>query len=65
MKKFILLLILVVLALAVDGTLTYDIFDFRMDTLTTWLGLILFLAILGIISWADSAKKHEKKNTPR
>ena len=54
-----------ILALLLDGTLSYDIFDLRVLTFTGWLGLLLVFVICGSIAWADSAKKNQKKNNQR
>lgn len=51
-----------VAAIFVDGTLTYDIFDYRIDSFIKWVTLILVLGIFGAIAWADSTKTNEKKN---
>lgn len=56
MKKFAVLVILVSLALIVDGTMSYDIFDSRPETIKMWLVLAL-IAIIGlVIAVADSSK---------
>lgn len=65
MKKAILFFILMVLALLLDGTLSYDIFDLNMLSFTGGLGLLLVLIICGAIAWAESAKKNEKENNRR
>ncbi|MCH8157542.1 MAG: hypothetical protein IID18_07315 [Nitrospinae bacterium] len=57
-----LLLIVAVAAIFVDGTLTYDIFDYRIDSFIKWVTLILVLGIFGAIALTDSTKKSEKKN---
>ncbi|GJL78776.1 MAG: hypothetical protein NPINA01_17650 [Nitrospinaceae bacterium] len=65
MKKAGLFFILMVLALLLDGTLSYDIFDLRVLSFTGWLGLLLVVLICGTIAWAESAKKNEKQNSRR
>lgn len=56
MKKFAVLMGLVILALIVDGTMSYDIFDSRPETIKMWLVLGL-IAIIGlVIVVADSSK---------
>ncbi len=62
MKKIAVLFIVIVLALIIDGTLTHDIFDYRLDSISAWLGLLLALVIFAIIALADSAKKDGKGN---
>jgi hypothetical protein len=47
---------LVILALIIDGTMSYDIFDARPETIKVWLVLAL-IAIIGlVIVVADSSK---------
>jgi hypothetical protein len=65
LKKAILFSILVVLALLLDGTLSYDIFDLRMLSSAGWLALLLVAIMCGTIAWAESTQKSEKKNNPR
>ena len=56
MKKILILLIATILALAFDGTLAKDIFDYKISSFTDWLLLILIIVILVTIVWADSSK---------
>lgn len=60
MTKWILLLILSALALLLDGTLSYDIFDYRLDSFTDWFGLFLVVIIFVAIIWTEPAKKDNK-----
>ena len=62
MKKLILLIILIALALGIDGTLTRDIFDYRIETVTGWLVLALIIAVVLVIVLANAAKKNDKGN---
>ena len=64
LKKLFILLIIAVLALAFDGTLSKDIFDYQLSSFTDWLTAILIIAILLTIAWADSAKSDDNKNIP-
>ena len=64
LKKILILLIVAVLALAFDGTLSKDIFDYQLSSFTDWLTAILVIAILLTIAWADSAKSDDNKNIP-
>ena len=64
LKKFFILLIIAVLALVFDGTLSKDIFDYQLSSFTDWLTAILIIAILLTIAWADSAKSDNNKNIP-
>jgi hypothetical protein len=64
LKKIFILLIIAILALAFDGTLSKDIFDYQLSGFTDWMTAILIIAILLTIAWADSAKSDGKKNIP-
>ena len=64
LKKIFILLIIAVLALAFDGTLSKDIFEYQLSSFTDWLTAILIIAILLTIAWADSAKSVNNKNIP-
>ena len=57
MKKLAVLIGLALIALIIDGTLSYDIFDARPETFKVWfvLGLI---AVLGLIIVVADASKH-------
>ena len=56
MKKLAVLMGLVILALIVDGTMSYDIFDTRPETIKVWLVLALIVIIGLVIVVADSSK---------
>lgn len=62
LKKFLFFLIFVVIAIAIDGTLAKDIFDYGIDTLSGWLGLALIVGILLTLFWAETTKTHHDKN---
>jgi len=47
---------LVILALIIDGTMSYDIFDARPETVKMWLVLGLIVIIGLVIVVADSSK---------
>jgi hypothetical protein len=64
LKKIFILLIIAILALAFDGTLSKDIFDYQLSGFTDWLTAILIIAILLTIAWADSTKSDGNKNIP-
>jgi hypothetical protein len=64
LKKIFILLVIAVLALAFDGTLSKDIFDYQLSGFTDWLTAILIIAILLTIAWVDSAKSDDNKNIP-
>ena len=61
-KKKILLIIVAACAIFIDGTLTHDIFDYRLDSFSKWATLILILGIFVSISWPKTIKK---KNTEK
>lgn len=65
LKKFFILLIVTVLALAFDGSLAKDIFDYKLSSFTDWLLLIMIIFILVTIAWANSAKTEQNKNIPK
>ncbi|MDC1153340.1 hypothetical protein OAT06_04985 [Nitrospinaceae bacterium] len=58
MKKIFILLVITVLALAFDGTLAKDIFDYQVSSFTDWALVILIFIILLSISWANSTKNN-------
>ena len=60
LKKLSILLIIVVLALAIDGILTFDILDFKINTFGEWLAVGITLAIICIIYLAEASKKNDK-----
>jgi hypothetical protein len=64
LKKSLFFLIFVVIALALDGTLAKDIFDYGIQTISGWMGLALFIGILITLIWVESTKSHHDKNTP-
>tara|TARA_B100000029_G_scaffold161436_1_gene157408 strand:+ start:332 stop:514 length:183 start_codon:yes stop_codon:yes gene_type:complete len=60
LKKVFILLIVTILALGFDGTLAKDIFDYKISSFADWLLLILIIAVLGAIAWADSPNNDQK-----
>ena len=62
-KKSFLLIIVVACAIFIDGTLTHDIFDYRLDSFSKWASLILVLVICVSISWPKTIQN--KKNTKK
>ncbi len=62
MKKFAVLMGLVILALIIDGTMSYDIFDARPETLKMWLVLALIVIIGLVIVIADSSKTNNNQD---
>jgi hypothetical protein len=63
LKKLPLLFILILITLLLDGTSTYDLFDFSTRPFAKILGLILFLIVLAGIVWAETTKKSGGKNS--
>ena len=53
LRKGFLLITVAVGAIFVDGTLTHDIFDYRLDSLSKW---ATFILILGIIMFSRIEK---------
>jgi len=62
MKKFLFLLIFVLAAIAFDGALAKDIFDYRIHTPSGWLGLALIIGIFLTLFWAETTNTHHDKN---
>jgi len=56
LKKFAVLIGLIMLALIIDGTMSYDIFDARPESIKMWLILGLIVIIGLVIVIADSSK---------
>jgi len=65
LKKIALLLILICLALMLDGTLSDGLFDLRIGSWAGWMGVLLALVIFAAIAWAESTQKSSKKNNRR
>ena len=62
MKKFAILVSLIVLALIVDGTMSYDIFDSHPETIKMWIVFALIVVIGLVIVIADSSKTNKNQN---
>jgi hypothetical protein len=62
LKKFFFFLIFVLAATAFDGALAKDIFDYRIHTLSGWLGLALIIGVFLTLFWAETTKPHQDKN---
>lgn len=56
LKKFAIMLGLIILAIIVDGTMSYDIFDSRPEIFKMWLVFALIVIIGLVIVIADSSK---------
>ncbi len=63
LKKFAVLVGLALLALIIDGMLTYDIFDTRPETLKMWLVLALIVILGLIVVVADTSKNNDQNNS--
>ncbi len=61
-KKIIALLVLPFVYIAIDGTLTYDIFDFKMDTPFKWFSFFIILALILAIYAVDDKKDKPSKS---
>ena len=62
-KKSFLLIIVAACAIFIDGTLTHDIFDYRLDSFSKWATLIIVLGIFVSLSWPKTIKKNTEKWT--
>lgn len=62
MKKFSVLMGLVILALIIDGSMSYDIFDFRPETMKMWLVLALIVVLGLVIVVADNSKTNNNQD---
>ncbi len=60
-KKIIALLVLPFVYIAIDGTLTYDIFDFKMDTPFKWFVFLIISVLILAIYAADDKKTKSRK----
>jgi hypothetical protein len=58
LKKIFFFFFFVLLAIAFDGALAKDIFDFRIHTLSDWLGLALIIGIFLTLLLSESTKNH-------
>ena len=56
MKKIILLIIIAALAIFVDGTLTHDIFDYRIDSFSKGATILLIIGIFVTLAWPKDGK---------
>ena len=56
---------LVILALIIDGTMSYDIFDARPETLKMWLVLALIVIIGLVIVIAESPKTNNDQDNSK
>ena len=56
MKKTFTLLLITALAVAFDGTLDKDIFEYKINSFTDWVLLVMIISILLTIAWANSTK---------
>ena len=56
MKKIILLIIIAALAIFIDGTLTHDIFDYRIDSFSQWATILLIIGIFVTLVWPKDGK---------
>ncbi len=64
LKKTLLLILLVGLALVIDGALTYDILDFREETKGGWLLFLLGVVLLSVVALVDSPTNNGDKDNP-
>jgi putative Mn2+ efflux pump MntP len=62
LKKFAVLMGIVILALIIDGSMSYDIFDSQPETIKIWLVLALIVIIGLVIVIADSSKTNNNQD---
>ena len=62
MKKFAVLISLVILALIIDGTMSYDIFDSHPETIKMWIVLALAVIIGLVIVVAENSKTNNNQD---
>ncbi len=62
MKKLAVLLGLAILALIIDGTMSYDIFEARPESIKMWLVLALIVILGLVIVVADSSKTNNDQD---
>ena len=56
---------LVILALIIDGTMSYDIFDARPESIKMWIVLALIVIIGLVIVIADSSKTNNHQDNSK
>ena len=62
MRKSLLPLMIAVCAFFIDGNLTRDIFDYRLDSFSKWATVILISGILASILWPKTTKNGKDTN---
>ncbi|MDH3257435.1 MAG: hypothetical protein OEM27_07440 [Nitrospinota bacterium] len=65
MKKFAVLMGLIILALIIDGSMSYDIFDSQPEAIKMWLVLGLIVIIGLVIVIADSSKTNNNQDNSK
>jgi len=65
LKKFAVLMGLIILALIIDGSMSYDIFDFHPEAIKMWLVLGLIVIIGLVIVIADSSKTNNNQDNSK
>ena len=60
MLKIIFFSIFIVLLIAIDGELTYDILDFKIDTVFEWFLFCVILAMIIGVYFAEQVKKDNR-----
>ncbi len=61
-KKIFSLTIMAACAIFVDGTLTHDILDYRLDSFSKWATVVLIFGIFLSISWPKTNKNNNDSN---
>jgi len=65
LKKFAVLMGLIILALIIDGSMSYDIFDSQPEAIKMWLVLGLIVIIGLVIVIADSSKTNNNQDNSK
>ena len=63
--KYFIFLLTIALMLAIDGALTYDIFDSRTWSFANTLCLLLIFFIIFFIAWAEHTKNSKNNDIQR
>jgi len=58
MVRLLLLVLLIPMALAFDGYLSHDIFEYRIDTFREWFFVVIILIVIAGIALGEMGKSH-------
>lgn len=65
MRKFAVLLALAAVLLIIDGTMTYDLLDFKNKGLKFWLAAGLSVIIFIVLAFAEASKPSDKQDNQK